>query len=106
MTPASRYVLFVSIARSIRFARLTGWIEAPSLPAGASRKRSRNDSTRERMPIAADPSTRGTNGRQRGTNAPIGRQWTSWLYFVTLIGDREETTPHHWLRPLPSHFAN
>src|SRR5687768_7054748 len=51
------------MARSIRFARLTGWIEAPSRPAGASRKRSRNASMRERIPIAADPSTQGTNGR-------------------------------------------
>src|SRR5688500_8115383 len=96
MTPASRYVLFVSIARSIRFARLTGWIEAPSRPAGASRKRSRNDSTRERMPIAADPSTRGTNGRSLGTNAPIGPEWTPWLYFVALIAAMipgENTSP-------------
>src|ERR687895_554593 len=47
----------------MRFARLTGWIEAPSRPAGASRNRSRKASTRDRIPIAGDPSTQGTNGR-------------------------------------------
>ena len=35
--------------------------------------------------MAADASTRGTNGRQRGTNAPIGSNWTPSLYFGTLI---------------------
>src|SRR3990170_3847669 len=73
------------MARSIRLARLTGWMEAPSRPAGASRNRSRKASTRDRMPIAGDASTRGTNGRARGTNAPIGSICTSSVYFGALI---------------------
>ena len=37
------------------------------------------------MPIAADPSTQGTNGRSVGYESPIGSGRTPKLYFVTLI---------------------